>query len=46
MSLPFGPDEPLMGSENNTCSPAKVRSHLGLRAKGFADAVRSYADAL
>ncbi|MGD9691249.1 MAG: NAD(P)H-binding protein [Phycisphaerales bacterium] len=28
-ALPFGPSEPLMGSEDNVCSNDKARAHLG-----------------
>lgn len=45
-SLPFGPDEPLMAAENNTCVTSKAQAHLGLRPRPFTESLRSYADVL
>ena len=44
--LPFGPDEPIMGSEDNTCTIAKARRHFGFEPRPFAEAVETYADRL
>jgi len=33
--LPFGPDEPIMASEENTCSQAKAQAHLAMSLTPF-----------
>ncbi len=39
--LPFGPSEPLMGSEDNVCSNAKAAAHLGFKPCSFDALIRS-----
>jgi uncharacterized protein YbjT (DUF2867 family) len=41
--LPFGPSEPVMATEDNTCSTDKARRHLGLRPSAFLPTIREYA---
>lgn len=41
--LPFGPSEPVMGSEDNVCSNVKAKAHLGFEPRPFAPTVRAYA---
>jgi NADH dehydrogenase len=41
--LPFGPDEPLMAVEDQTCDLSKPRKHFGFDPAPFEDTVRSYA---
>ena len=45
-ALPFGPGEPVMGSEENTANPARARAVLGIEPVAFAQGVRGYADRL
>lgn len=45
-ALPFGPDEPLMGVEDNTSSIAKARAHLGFNPRPFVTSLREYAGAI
>lgn len=40
-ALPFGPSEPLMGSEDNVCSNAKAREHFGFEPCMLDDALAS-----
>jgi len=42
--LPFGPSEPILGMEDNTCTIAKARAHLDFAPKPFAKTVAGYAD--
>ncbi len=41
--LPFGPSDPIMGAEDNTCEIAKAQSHLGFAPEPFEQALESYA---
>ncbi len=43
-TLPFGPSEPILGMEDNTCTTAKARAHLDFAPKAFAETVAAYAD--
>jgi len=45
-ALPFGEGEPVMGSEDNTGSPARARAILGIEPAEFVATVRAYAGAL
>lgn len=42
-ALPFGPSEPLMAIEDNTCATDKASAHLGFRPRGFLGSMRAYA---
>jgi len=42
-TLPFGPDEPLMAIEDQTCDLSKPRKHFGFEPADFEETVRSYA---
>ncbi|MGP1346545.1 MAG: NAD(P)H-binding protein [Phycisphaerales bacterium] len=42
--LPFGPSEPVMGSEDSLASPIKARQQLGLDPRAFEPALHEYAD--
>lgn len=41
--LPFGPDEPLMAIENNTCLLTKPEVHFGFAPRDFESSLREYA---
>ncbi len=45
-ALPFGPSEPQMASEDNVCSNAKAREHLGFVPRALAEAASAYAGAV
>jgi NADH dehydrogenase len=42
-ALPFGPSEPMMAIEDNTCSTDKARAQLGFRPRAFLSTMREYA---
>lgn len=43
-ALPFGPSEPLMAIEDNTCDTRKAERDLGFEPGPFREAVSAYAD--
>lgn len=42
--LPFGPSEPIMGSEDSLASSVKAAEHLGLSPRDFEQTLSAYAD--
>lgn len=44
--LPFGPSEPIMATEDNTCALDKARAHLDFRPAAFVESVRAYGGGL
>ena len=42
-ALPFGPSEPIMATEDNTCANDKAKAHLGFRPRPFLSSMRQYA---
>lgn len=42
--LPFGPSEPIMGSEDSLASGVKATEHLGMTPRDFEQSLSAYAD--
>lgn len=42
-ALPFGPSEPIMAIEDNTCATDKAKAQLGFRPKPFLSTMQQYA---
>ena len=44
--LPFGESEPIMATEDSVCGNEKLSAHLGIRPRGFSEALAEYAGAI